>query len=885
MISVVTAVYNMESYLEEAIESIVNQTLGIDKIQLILVNDGSKDTSLDICRKYEKKYPDSVIVIDKENGGVSSARNLGLKKATGKFINFMDADDKLKEDACEKVLQFFERHDVDVVSLPLIYFDAKEGNHILNWKFSETRVVDIDREYEAVQMHISSSFIRREVVQKFRFLTKLKYGEDAELINKCILQKRKYGVISDTAYMYRFRASDDSAMQKSKKSYDNYFPVIRFLYWSLIKYEKQLSGKGHISKYLENLILYDLKWKLRRKEVDEEVFGEEGKGKFLEEVSELLQEIDDRSIMYLNRYPIIHKIFMLSIKYKIPIEEMEKQYKIISGEEDQFVVWKNFILSTVKSVKVFIEIIEIKNDTILLEGKIGGAIPKEKIGLSIITDCQGERREYPVIEKDDWRSDTFALNEDIKRRFYFKTPELAIKDDMKISCILHLGGVDTVMKIGGSNLAKLSNKYKKMYLLESGYLVSKELDALRVQKYTPELAAKYENEFIEEIKTRENLKRNELSSIKKVRKEYLDCLKSKKHIKTWVFMDRPNKADDNAEHLFRYAVQQNDGIRKYFVVSEDSVDYKRMKQYGTVLKYGSKEHQLAMMEADVIISSHANNHTYSPFPDKMTKYFTGFLTAKRVFLQHGITKDDLSEWLHKLNKDLKIFVTASPYEYESIVKGKYGYDNGEIILSGFPRYDNLKDFSENYILYLPTWDSSVLKLEDGMPVYSPEFKHSRLYKEINDFLNDKKLNEVLKKSGYKILFKPHPNMMKQIEDFEFSDNIVLAPDSWSYQKLFGKGKLLITDYSSTFFDFAYLKKPVIYYHVRSNHLASGYFDYDTMGMGKVVHNEADLIQQIEKYINNGFKLEEEYLRRTKKFFKYLDRNNCKRVYDVMLERF
>lgn len=82
-----------------------------------------------------------------------------------------------------------------------------------------------------------------------------------------------------------------------------------------------------------------------------------------------------------------------------------------------------------------------------------------------------------------------------------------------------------------------------------------------------------------------------------------------------------------------------------------------------------------------------------------------------------------------------------------------------------------------------------------------------------------------------------------------------------------------------------MKKPVIYYHVRSNHLASGYFDYDTMGMGKVVHNEADLIQQIEKYINNGFKLEEEYLRRTKKFFKYLDRNNCKRVYDVMLERF
>lgn len=201
-------------------------------------------------------------------------------------------------------------------------------------KFTETRVIDIDDEYEAIQMHISSSFIRRQVVQQFSFCEDLKYGEDAELINKCILQKRRYGVLADTVYWYRYRESDTSAMQNAQYSYDNYFPVLRILYWNLIHYEKKLTGKEHISNYLENLILYDLKWKLKRKEVNESiVFGEEGKKVFLEEVSELLSEIHDRSIICLKEYSVLHKMFMFSIKYKKSIDELEEEYKLISNEK------------------------------------------------------------------------------------------------------------------------------------------------------------------------------------------------------------------------------------------------------------------------------------------------------------------------------------------------------------------------------------------------------------------------------------------------------------------------------------------------------------------------------------------------------------------------
>ena len=93
--SVVMAVYNAERYLREAIDSVLMQEYSIDKIQLILVNDGSKDNSAVVCKEYLEKYPNNIVFVDKENGGVSSARNEGLKHVEGEYVNFLDSDDKL----------------------------------------------------------------------------------------------------------------------------------------------------------------------------------------------------------------------------------------------------------------------------------------------------------------------------------------------------------------------------------------------------------------------------------------------------------------------------------------------------------------------------------------------------------------------------------------------------------------------------------------------------------------------------------------------------------------------------------------------------------------------------------------------------------------------
>ena len=165
--SIVMAVYGVELYLREAIDSLIGQTIGFDCVQLILVDDGSRDSSGRICDEYAARYPDNILAIHKENGGVSSARNLGLAHSSGRYVNFMDADDKLTPDTLSRVWQFYESggSSTDIVSIPIVYFEGKTGEHPLNFKFKKgARIIDLEKEWDAVQLSSSSAFFRREAL-------------------------------------------------------------------------------------------------------------------------------------------------------------------------------------------------------------------------------------------------------------------------------------------------------------------------------------------------------------------------------------------------------------------------------------------------------------------------------------------------------------------------------------------------------------------------------------------------------------------------------------------------------------------------------------------------------------------------------------------------
>ena len=181
LVSAIMPVYNSALYLAEAIESIKAQSIGFEKIQLIIVNDGSTDNSADIISAYAQKHP-NIVFIDKKNGGVASARNEGLKYVDGKYVSFPDPDDTISENTYENVLAFFEDNyeKTSVVSFPIYFFGSANGEHPLNEKFKlGNRIIDLEKENE-FQLHITASLIKSEIATKIRFKEELVASEDAE---------------------------------------------------------------------------------------------------------------------------------------------------------------------------------------------------------------------------------------------------------------------------------------------------------------------------------------------------------------------------------------------------------------------------------------------------------------------------------------------------------------------------------------------------------------------------------------------------------------------------------------------------------------------------------------------------------------------------------
>ncbi|MDO5826584.1 MAG: glycosyltransferase family 2 protein, partial [Methanosphaera sp.] len=222
--SIIIAVYNVEDYLHETVESLLNQSLSFkENVQLILVDDGSVDNSLSIAKEYQEKYPENILVISQSNHGQSAARNNGLKHAKGKYVNFLDSDDYLSTNTLKVVYNFFEEHfdEIDVVAIPMTLFERVNLPHRLNDKFEKTRIIDLEDEPNNPQLSSSSAFIKYEAIKDYEFSTKLVNLEDALIINKIFLDKKKYGVVDNAEYFYRQRINGNSTvdMMKEDKRY------------------------------------------------------------------------------------------------------------------------------------------------------------------------------------------------------------------------------------------------------------------------------------------------------------------------------------------------------------------------------------------------------------------------------------------------------------------------------------------------------------------------------------------------------------------------------------------------------------------------------------------------------------------------------------------
>ena len=356
---------------------------------------------------------------------------------------------------------------------------------------------------------------------------------------------------------------------------------------------------------------------------------------------------------------------------------------------------------------------------------------------------------------------------------------------------------------------------------------------------------------------------------------------SAKYRGLWLVCERGNDARDNGYWFYRYLKEVHPEINAHYVIEPDSADRAKIETLGGMVPRGSFSHYLMYYCADFLIGTHVQPCA----PDLILFYHLAVkgirARGKQVFLQHGIIKDEM-ECLHRKNMNIDLFVCGAKPEYEYI-RDTFGYPENVPQYVGLPRFDNLirAKQKEKMILVMPTWRGSHYPTGKA-------FLETSYYQHFQSLLSSKELDRMLTTYGYRLVFYPHIEMQKDSRMFETASNriIIASKQTHDVQKLLMDCALLVTDYSSVFFDVAFLHKPVLYYQFdeeefRKYHYQKGYFDFRQNGFGPVCTTEDMLLKALTESFENGMEVQAEYARRTERFFPLHDGNNCKRTFEAI----
>ena len=346
----------------------------------------------------------------------------------------------------------------------------------------------------------------------------------------------------------------------------------------------------------------------------------------------------------------------------------------------------------------------------------------------------------------------------------------------------------------------------------------------------------------------------------------------------WLISERGKEARDNGYALYCWLKTNHPEIRLKYVISKDSKDFHRIES-SDVVEYNSFNHLVDIWKAKYLISTHIMgympDHTFFTQLDKRFHLLRG---KKKIFLQHGITKDKLETLFHG-NIDVSLFVSGSQMEYDYI-NDCFGFPKGIVKYTGLCRYDNLINYeSKKQLLIMPTFRIYVDK---------KYFEESEYFLTYKNLLESSQFHKLLEKYNYSAVFYPHYVFQSKIDSFKklnISEKIVVADMNYDVQQLLKESNILITDYSSVFFDMMYMNKPVIFYQFdnkryRAEHYKSGYLNYNDVG--PVVVELSSLISIIERTLETSGDISN-YQSFYDMTSTMSDKLNCKRVYDAIIE--
>ena len=358
----------------------------------------------------------------------------------------------------------------------------------------------------------------------------------------------------------------------------------------------------------------------------------------------------------------------------------------------------------------------------------------------------------------------------------------------------------------------------------------------------------------------------------------------------WLICEYGKEARDNGFWFYKYVCENHPEQDVVYAIEKSSEDAAKVEALGQTISYGTFRHWIYYLAADLNISSQKGGKPNAAVCYLLEVY--GFLKNKRVFLQHGITKDKTDVFVYK-NTKFRLFICGARPEHK-FVSEEFGYPEGYVAYTGFARFDSLNEpvTKKRQILVAPTW-RSWLRTGSSDPYKAganKDIQESHYYKMWREFLLSERIRDILDTYDFQLVFYPHRNVYDCFRGIQpNTDRIMVADFAKSdLQVLMKESMMMVTDYSRSVMDVSYMEKPVIYYQFdleefRDKHFEEGYFNYVRDGFGPVCTNLDDVLDAAEEICAGQCVMDPGYRAKVDAFFELRDNHNCQRIYDRIME--
>lgn len=251
ILSISIAAYNIEKYICSTVESLIDEDV-IEKMEILIVSDGSADNTVKIGKEYEKKYPGSIRVIEKENGGWGSTVNVGIQNARGKYFKLIDGDDQAMTENLPDFIRYLEKNNYDLILTPYIEFIDETGElkeKIVHGQFAQDGI-SVSELPEDVHLNMHECCFKTSLLKDNNItITEKCFYTDVEFVIRGLSVTKTIGFLDKTIYKYRVaRAEQSMSINGFRKHYRDHLKML----YNMLEFEKNYSGNDQIKKAIQN---------------------------------------------------------------------------------------------------------------------------------------------------------------------------------------------------------------------------------------------------------------------------------------------------------------------------------------------------------------------------------------------------------------------------------------------------------------------------------------------------------------------------------------------------------------------------------------------------------------------------------------------------------